>query len=127
MSVCVQPPRITRRRPRTLTCGYASSRWNNTPLLGGEDALGAIRGLRERDGDGGIQIWGSATLARQLVEHDLVDEYLLMLEPILLGGGKSIFPTDGAARPLELVDTKPTSTGVLMLAYRPARDADAST
>ena len=40
---------------------------------------------------------------RQLVEHDLVDEYQLMLEPILLGGGKSIFPADGRARPLELV------------------------
>ena len=59
----------------------------------------AIRQLRDADGDGAIQVWGSASLARQLVEKDLVDEYRLMLEPILLGGGKTIFPSDGAARP----------------------------
>ena len=53
-------------------------------------------------GDGGLQVWGSTSLARQLVENDLVDEYQLMLEPILLGGGKTIFPSDGQARPLEL-------------------------
>src|SRR3989442_2480452 len=75
---------------RTLTAEEASSRWNNTKLLGGEDAIGAIRRLRDRDGDGGIQVWGSPSLARQLVENDLADEYRLMLEPILLGGGKTI-------------------------------------
>ncbi len=48
-------------------------------------------------------MWGSATLAAQLIEHDLVDEYRLMIEPILLGGGKRVFPGDGQARPLELV------------------------
>jgi dihydrofolate reductase len=104
---------------RTLTAEEASSRWNNTTLLGGEDAIGAIRQLRDRDGDGGIQIWGSATLARQLVENDLVDEYCLMLEPILLGGGKKIFPSDGRARPLELVAVTQAKTGVLICAYRP--------
>ena len=46
---------------------------------------------------------GSADLAAQLIAHDLVDEYRLMIEPIVLGGGKRIFPDDGSARPLELV------------------------
>ena len=64
--------------------------------------------------------WGSASLARQLVENDLVDEYRLMLEPILLGGGKTIFPTDGRARPLELVSVTQAKTGVLICTYRPA-------
>src|SRR5437588_8919766 len=77
---------------RTLTAGEASSRWNNTTLLGGADAIGAIRDLRGGDGDGGVQVMGSASLAVQLVENALVDEYRLMLEPILLGGGKAIFP-----------------------------------
>jgi dihydrofolate reductase len=45
-------------------------------------------------------VWGSASLAAQLVAHDLVDEYVLMMEPVLLGGGKRIFPDDGRARPL---------------------------
>src|SRR5258708_6489018 len=90
---------------RTLSAEEASSRWNNTTLLAGGsgDAIDAIRSLRASGGDGGLQVWGSTALARQLVEHDLVDEYQLMLEPILLGGGKSIFPAGGQARRLELV------------------------
>lgn len=105
---------------RTLTPEEASSRWNNTTLLAGEDAIGAIRQLRDREGDGGILVWGSTSLARQLVENDLVDEYRLLLEPILLGGGKTIFPTDGKARPLELVSVAQAKTGVLICAYRAA-------
>jgi dihydrofolate reductase len=105
---------------RTLSAEEASSRWNNTTLLGGGgDAIDAIRSLRAGGGDGGLQVWGSTSLARQLVENDLVDEYRLMIEPILLGGGKTIFPSDGRARPLELVSVTPASTGVLICAYRP--------
>jgi len=105
---------------RTLSAEEASSRWNNTTLLGGADAIEAIRSLRASGGDGGLQVWGSASLARQLVEHDLVDEYQLMLEPILLGGGKTMFPSDGQARPLELMSVTQAKTGVLICAYRPA-------
>jgi dihydrofolate reductase len=106
---------------RTLSAEEASSRWNNTTLLGGGgDAIEAIRSLRASGGDGGLQVWGSASLARQLVENDLVDEYQLMLEPILLGGGKTVFPTDGRARRLELVSVTQAKTGVLICAYRPA-------
>ena len=105
---------------RTLSAEEASSRWNNTTLLDSGDAIEAIRSLRASGGDGGLQVWGSASLARQLVEHDLVDEYQLMLEPITLGGGKTIHPADGRARPLELVSVKQAPTGVLICAYRPA-------
>lgn len=79
-----------------------------------------MRELRAREGTG-LQVWGSASLAAQLAEHDLVDEYLLMIEPILLGGGKRVFPEDGRARRLELVSTTTTGTGVLICTYRPAR------
>jgi dihydrofolate reductase len=102
---------------RTLTDDDLT--WTNSTLLPGDDALGAIRELRARQG-GGIQVWGSASLAAQLLEHDLVDELQLMIEPILLGGGKRIFPEDGHARPLELVSVTPAATGVLICAYRPA-------
>jgi dihydrofolate reductase len=95
--------------------------WSNSTLLAPGDAIGAVRELRARDGKG-VQVMGSPSLAAQLVEHDLVDEYRLMIEPILLGGGKRIFPEDGRARPLELVSATPTSTGVVMCTYRPARD-----
>ena len=93
--------------------------WSNSTLLPASDAVGAIRELRAREGTG-IQIWGSSQLATQLVEHDLVDEYRLMIEPVLLGGGKRVFPVDGTARPLELVSVTPASTGVLVCTYRPA-------
>jgi dihydrofolate reductase len=107
---------------RTLSAEDASSGWNNTTLLGGGDgnAIEAIRSLRASGGAGGVQVMGSASLARQLVENDLVDEYRLMLEPILLGGGKSMFPADGKARPLELVSVTQAKTGVLICAFRPA-------
>jgi dihydrofolate reductase len=107
---------------RTLTADDAASRWGNTTLLDGDDAIGAVRELRARDGDGDgrLLVLGSSSLARQLVEHDLVDEYMLMIEPIVLGGGKSIFPTDGRARPLELVSVVQANTGVLICTYRPA-------
>jgi dihydrofolate reductase len=60
------------------------------------------------------------------VENDLVDEYQLMLEPVVLGGGKTIFPSDGRARTLELVSVKQAKTGVLICEYRPAGPATVS-
>ena len=102
---------------RTLTEGDLT--WSGSALLPADDAIGAVRELRARDGEA-IQVWGSASLAGQLVEHDLVDEYLVMIEPILLGGGKRIFPGDGQARPLELVSCTTAATGVLVCRYRRA-------
>jgi dihydrofolate reductase len=100
---------------RTLT--PADLNWPGSSLLPAADALGAIRELRARDGQA-IQAMGSASLAAQLISHDLVDEYRLMIEPILLGGGKRVFPADGRARALELVSATPTPTGVLICTYR---------
>ncbi len=57
---------------------------------------------------------------RTLLTEGLVDELNLMIEPILLGGGKRIFPEDGAAQPLELVSCVTAATGVLLCTYRPA-------
>ena len=95
------------------------ARWNNSTLISGEDPMGTIRELKNQGGDGVAQVWGSPTLARQLIENDIVDEYCLLLEPILLGGGKAIFPTDGRARKLELVSVTQANTGVLICSYRP--------
>ena len=100
----------------TLAAEEAAERWNNTTLIPFDE----IRALRDSGGDAGIQVWGSSSLARQLVENDLVDEYRLMIEPILLGGGKTIFPADGAARKLELVSVEQAKTGVLICTYRAA-------
>jgi len=93
--------------------------WEGSELLPGDDAIGAIRQLREREG-GGLYVLGSASVSQALIEHDLVDEYVLMIEPILLGGGKTIFPSGRSRRPLELVSAEPADTGVIMATYRRA-------
>jgi dihydrofolate reductase len=101
---------------RTLTDADLS--WENSTLLPADDVVGAVKKLRAEDG-GAIQVMGSSSLAAQLISNDLVDEYRLMLEPVLLGGGKRLFPEDGRSRPLELVSTSTTGTGVQICTYRP--------
>ena len=102
---------------RTLKEGDLT--WSNTTLLPSADAIGAVRKLRDQPGKD-VQVMGSASFATQLVENDLVDEYNLMIEPIVLGGGKKLFPSDGKARNLELVGTRTAKTGVQICTYRPA-------
>jgi dihydrofolate reductase len=99
---------------RTLT--EADMTWNTT-LLSADDAIADIAALRARDG-GDLVLWGSASLATSLIAAGLVDELNVMIEPILLGGGKGIFPADGAARPLQLVKSVTTGTGVLVCTYQ---------
>jgi len=93
--------------------------WTNSTLLPPDDVIGAVRELRAQDG-GNLQVMGSSNLVQTLISNDLVDEYRLMIEPIVLGGGKRIFSDDGTARRLALVSTSTTPTGVLICAYRPA-------
>ena len=93
--------------------------WANSTLLPADDAIGAVRKLKAQGG-GDIQVMGSPSLAAQLVGNGLVDEYRLMIEPIVLGGGKRIFPDDGTAHGLELVSAKTAATGVLICTYRAA-------
>jgi dihydrofolate reductase len=60
---------------------------------------------------------GSTELVQSLVEHDLVDEFHLMIDPVLLGGGKRLFPDDGALRSFELVHSEATPTGAILATY----------
>ena len=101
---------------RTLQEG--DMEWNST-LLPADRTLEAIGELRRREGRD-IQVWGSATLVRDLMAHRLVDELRLMIEPIVLGGGKRIFADDGQALPFVLVESRTTATGVQMCTLRPA-------
>ena len=106
----------------TATLGDEDLTWNNTTRIPGEEAVTRIRELRGRDG-GDLLLMGSPTLARTLLSEGLVDELRLLIEPVILGGGKSIFPGDGAARTLELVSTETSGTGVHVTTYRPVADA----
>ena len=62
---------------------------------------------------------GSSNLAGTLIGGSLIDEYRLMIEPVVLGGGKRLFPDDGQSRPLELVPTSTSGTRMHLCTYRP--------
>ncbi|MFI6340237.1 dihydrofolate reductase family protein [Streptomyces sp. NPDC050535] len=100
------------------TLGEDDLTWNNTRLVPGDEFVGQIRKLREADG-GDLLVMGSPTLVRALLRESLVDELRLMIMPIILGGGKSIFPDDGVPHTLELVSTVTSGTGVNVCTYRP--------
>jgi dihydrofolate reductase len=89
--------------------------WQHATLIGG-DVAEAVAALKEEDGDD-LHLVGSSVLARTLIEHDLVDGYRLMIDPLVLGGGKRIFPDDGASRALRLVESQVTTTGAILATY----------
>ena len=93
--------------------------WNNTSVLSG-DVVGAVRALRDQVG-GNILVAGSATLVGTLAANDLVDEYRLMMYPIVLGRGKRLFKDGLKKTGLQLVEGKPVGAdGVVVLTYRKA-------
>jgi dihydrofolate reductase len=97
--------------------------WNNTTRIPGDEAVARIRGLRAADG-GDLVVMGSPTLVRALLGEGLVDELRLMIEPVILGGGKTIFSDDGELRTLELVSTITSDTGVNVCTYRPVGETE---
>jgi dihydrofolate reductase len=101
------------------TLGDDELAWDNTTRIPGEDAVRRIRELREKEG-GDLLVLGSPTLAQTLVREGLVDELRLIIMPVLLGGGKTVFPDDGVQRTLELVSAVTSPAGVNVCTYRPA-------
>ncbi|MEU6708300.1 dihydrofolate reductase family protein [Streptomyces wuyuanensis] len=101
------------------TLGEDRLTWHNSRRIPGDEAVDRIRELRGTAG-GDLVVMGSPTLARTLVAEGLVDELRLMIMPVLLGGGKTIFPDDGGKHTLELVSTVTSGTGVHVCVYRPA-------
>ncbi len=94
--------------------------WGPTSLIRGSDLIPAVNALRERPGQD-VNVMGSAQLVTSLLEADLVDELNLMVEPVLLGGGKSIYPGDGVARRFQLASLTQTGTGVTVCRYERVR------
>jgi dihydrofolate reductase len=102
------------------TLSEADLTWAPTSLIRGADLVAAVTALRQRPGRE-VNVMGSAQLVRSLLGADLVDELNLMIEPIVLGGGKGIFPADGVARRFELVSATTAGTGVQVCRYQRAR------
>ena len=94
--------------------------WAPTTIIRRDDLLKEVSALRDQPG-GYVNVMGSATVGRALLAADLVDELALMIEPIVLGGGKTLFPDDGEARPFELTSAATTGTGVQVCRYQRAR------
>ena len=94
--------------------------WNPTTIIRGNDFVKTVSDLRVQPG-GYIYVYGSAMMVQSLLAADLVDELLLMIEPIILGGGKTIFAANGQAIPFELVSTAKASTGAQVCRYARVR------
>ena len=94
--------------------------WHPTTIVRGADFLRTVAELRARDG-GYVYIYGSAGMVRSLLAADLVDELLLTVSPVFLGGGKTIFPDHGRALAFTLVSSVPAGTGALVCRYARAR------
>jgi dihydrofolate reductase len=94
--------------------------WENSTLLNGD--LGrSVAALKGKQG-GDLHVVGSSDLTRQLMELDLIDEFRLMIDPLLLGGGKRIFGADGVPRRLRLADQERVTTGAILATYTVDRE-----
>ncbi|GAA5012672.1 dihydrofolate reductase family protein [Actinopolymorpha pittospori] len=99
---------------RTISSGP----WNDTRVLGA-DVPAEVADLRSRPG-GDIVVFGSGQLIQTLIEHSLVDEYRLLVFPLVIGSGKRMFREGGAPANLRLVDTLTSGSGVVIATYHPA-------
>ncbi|TNC21306.1 dihydrofolate reductase family protein [Amycolatopsis alkalitolerans] len=94
--------------------------WKPTTIIRGAELADKVAALRAKPG-GDIYVYGSLSVVRSLLAAELIDELVLMIEPITLGGGKTLFPADGRARGFELLSAKTAATGVQVCRYRPVR------
>ena len=98
--------------------------WNNSSLLR-PDVATALRALKEEDG-GDLHVIGSAQLVRSLLADDLVDGLRLAIDPLVLGGGKRIFPEDGELRRFRLAEHEFTKDGTMLTTYSRQREEEAA-
>ena len=95
--------------------------WNNVSVLKG-DVVNEVSELK-RQLDGDIVVYASIQLVRTLMEHDLVDELRLMIYPVVLGAGESLFGETGDKKPMRLIDIRTIGDGLAFLTYQTVRNA----
>lgn len=99
--------------------------WSNSTLIKGPLA-DFVADLRQQDG-GTIGTAGSPSLVRSMIEQNLLDELTLLIHPVIAGGGrKRLFADDAALTRLELIESQPTSSGVIIATYQPTQSSPAS-
>ena len=92
--------------------------WNAKPIEG--DVADGVARLKQQSG-GDLLIYGSASLVSSLIPHDLIDEYRLMVHPVVVGRGRHLVRDIAQTKTLKLTDTKTLTSGVVVLSYEPAR------
>ncbi len=90
--------------------------WPNSTLLDG-DAVDAVADLKQQPGED-LHIMGSGELIQSLMRRGLIDEFMLMIHPLVLGSGRRLFADDSPATTLRLVDSKTATTGVVIATYQ---------
>lgn len=98
--------------------GRPTLEWSKSVLIEGDVARG-VRMLKQEDGPE-LQVHGSGNLIQTLMRHDLIDEYRVWVFPLVVGSGKRLFAGGAVPRALRLVDTKVSTTGVVIGTYEPA-------
>jgi dihydrofolate reductase len=95
--------------------------WQHSTLLPGDaaESVAALKATLDRD----LVVLGSLDLAQTLMRHNLIDDYILSIHPLVLGSGRRLFRERSTTMPLRLVEAVPTKTGVIMATYRPATAA----
>ena len=92
--------------------------WRNSTVLEG-DVAGAVAALKQQEDGGDLLVIGSPQLVQTLVGQDLVDEFRVMVDPLVVGGGKRLFGDDGTLRRLRLLDSQVTTTGAILATWAP--------
>ena len=95
--------------------------WSNSTLLKGDTAEAVAR-LKQQPGKD-LVVLGSGALVQSLMRHNLVDTYVLLIHPLVLGTGRRLFAEGGPTTTLRLVDTRTTTTGVVIATYQAAEPA----
>jgi dihydrofolate reductase len=96
--------------------------WENSTLLSG-DAADAVAALKRSGEAGDLGILGSGELIQALMARNLIDEFLLTINPLVLGSGRRLFTDGGPPASFELAESRATTTGVLIASYRRAEGA----
>jgi dihydrofolate reductase len=110
--------KLNSARKHVISRTLNEASWNNSTLVKG-NVVQAIRNLKEQNGPE-IQVHGSSNLIQTLLKHDLIDEFRLWIFPVTIGKGKRLFGEGTQAASLKLIDSKISTTGVIIATYEPA-------
>jgi dihydrofolate reductase len=111
-------PGINKKTKYVASNSLTNHTWSNSVFLKG-NVVGEIKKLKQQDGPD-LQVYGSANLSSTLMQHGLIDEYRLGLNPVVLGNGNPLFKTLPERLRLKLVEARPLKSGCVILRYQPA-------